>query len=101
MGDLRRRNRSRWCPGDGVRVADTYGDAASQVTWDPGKLLRQGMEGQLVRFRSPKTVSILTSGLPLVGKTGKKTPGCHAWIHGEDARLMNRRDGNSRIFTEV
>ncbi|MDX9727601.1 MAG: carboxylesterase family protein, partial [Bacteroidales bacterium] len=80
VGDLRWKEPQPVVPWEGVKVADTYGDAASQVTWDPesfyGKEWRAS--GSVPFSEDCLYLNIWT---PAAGKTGKKLP-VAMWIHG-------------------
>jgi para-nitrobenzyl esterase len=80
VGDLRWREPQPVVPWEGIKVADTYGDAASQTTWDPesfyGKEWRAS--GSVPFTEDCLYLNIWT---PAAGKTGKKLP-VAIWIHG-------------------
>jgi para-nitrobenzyl esterase len=80
LGDLRWKEPQPVVPWEGVKVADTYGDAASQITWDPesfyGKEWRAS--GSVPFSEDCLYLNIWT---PAAGKTGKKLP-VAMWIHG-------------------
>lgn len=80
VGDLRWKEPQPVVPWDGVRVADTYGDAASQVTWDPESFYgREWRASGSVPFT--EDCLYLNIWTPAAGKTGKKLP-VAMWIHG-------------------
>ncbi|MBN2012032.1 carboxylesterase family protein [candidate division KSB1 bacterium] len=80
LGDLRWKEPQPVIPWEGVKVADTYGDAACQVTWDP-----ESFYGKEWRASGsvPFTEDCLYLNLwtPAAGQTNKKLP-VAMWIHG-------------------
>ncbi len=80
VGDLRWKEPQPVVPWEGVKVADTYGDAASQVTWDPESFYgREWRASGSVPFS--EDCLYLNIWTPAAGKTGKKLP-VAMWIHG-------------------
>jgi para-nitrobenzyl esterase len=80
VGDLRWREPQPVVPWEGVKVADTYGDAASQTTWDPESFYgREWRASGSVPFT--EDCLYLNIWTPAAGKTGKKLP-VAMWIHG-------------------
>lgn len=80
VGDLRWKEPQPVVPWEGVRVADKYGDAASQVTWDPQSFYgREWRASGSVPFT--EDCLYLNIWTPAAGKTGKKLP-VAMWIHG-------------------
>ncbi len=80
VGELRWKEPHPVVPWEGVKVADKYGDAASQVTWDPESFY--GKEWQAsgsVPFS--EDCLYLNIWTPAAGKTNKKPP-VAMWIHG-------------------
>lgn len=80
VGDLRWKEPQPVVPWDGVKIADTYGDAACQVTWDPESFY--GKEWQ-ASGSVPFTEDCLYLNVwtPASGQTDKKLP-VAMWIHG-------------------
>ena len=80
VGDLRWKEPQPVVPWKGVKVADTYGDAAEQITWDPnsfyGKEWRAS--GSVPFSEDCLYLNIWTSA---AGQTDKKLP-VAMWIHG-------------------
>jgi len=67
-------------PWKGVKVADTYGAAASQTTWDPDSFYgREWRASGSVPFE--EDCLYLNVWTPAAGKTSKKLP-VAMWIHG-------------------
>ena len=80
IGDLRWREPQPVVPWDGVKLADTYGAAASQVTWDPNSFYgREWRASGSVPFE--EDCLYLNLWTPAAGKTNKKLP-VAMWIHG-------------------
>ena len=80
VGDLRWKEPQPVIPWEGVKVADTYGDAASQTTWDPESFYgREWRASGSVPFT--EDCLYLNVWTPAAGKTGKKLP-VAMWIHG-------------------
>jgi para-nitrobenzyl esterase len=80
LGDLRWKEPQSVVPWEGVKVADTYGDAASQITWDPESFYgREWRASGSVPFS--EDCLYLNIWTPAAGKTGKKLP-VAMWIHG-------------------
>lgn len=80
VGDLRWKEPQPVVPWTGVKVADKYGAAAEQVTWDP-----QSFYGK--EWRASGSVPFnedclyLNIWTPAAGQTGKELP-VAMWIHG-------------------
>jgi para-nitrobenzyl esterase len=67
-------------PWEGVKVADKYGDAAEQITWDPQSFYgREWRASGSVPFS--ENCLYLNVWTPAAGQTGKKLP-VAMWIHG-------------------
>lgn len=80
VGDLRWKEPQPVVPWEGVKVADKYGDAASQVTWDPQSFYgREWRASGSVPFS--EDCLYLNIWTPAAGKPGKKLP-VAMWIHG-------------------
>jgi para-nitrobenzyl esterase len=80
VGDLRWKEPQLVVPWEGVKKADTYGDAASQTTWDPESFYgREWRASGSVPFT--EDCLYLNIWTPAAGKTGKKLP-VAMWIHG-------------------
>jgi para-nitrobenzyl esterase len=80
VGDLRWKEPQLVVPWEGVKKADTYGDAASQTTWDPESFYgREWRASGSVPFT--ENCLYLNVWTPAAGKTGKKLP-VAMWIHG-------------------
>lgn len=80
VGELRWREPQPVVPWEGVKIADTYGDAASQTTWDPESFY--GREWQ-ASGTAPFTEDCLYLNIwtPAAGKVDEKLP-VAMWIHG-------------------
>jgi para-nitrobenzyl esterase len=80
VGELRWREPQPVVPWEGVKVADKYGDAASQITWDPESFYgREWRASGSVPFS--EDCLYLNIWTPAAGKKGKKLP-VAMWIHG-------------------
>jgi para-nitrobenzyl esterase len=80
VGELRWREPQPVVPWEGVKEANTYGDAASQTTWDPNSFYgREWRASGSVPFT--EDCLYLNIWTPSAGKTGKKLP-VAMWIHG-------------------
>jgi len=80
VGELRWKEPQPVIPWEGVKVADKYGDAASQVTWDPQSFYgREWRASGSVPFT--EDCLYLNIWTPAAGKKGKKLP-VAMWIHG-------------------
>ena len=80
VGELRWREPQPVVPWKGVKKADTYGAAASQVTWDPNSFYgREWRASGSVPFE--EDCLYLNVWTPAAGKTKKKLP-VAMWIHG-------------------
>lgn len=80
LGDLRWKEPQAVVPWEGVKRADKYGDAASQITWDPQSFYgREWRASGSVPFS--EDCLYLNIWTPAAGKTGKKLP-VAMWIHG-------------------
>jgi para-nitrobenzyl esterase len=80
IGTLRWKEPQPVVPWEGVKVADKYGDAASQITWDPQSFYgREWRASGSVPFT--EDCLYLNIWTPAAGKTGKKLP-VAMWIHG-------------------
>ncbi len=80
VGNLRWKEPQPVISWEGVKVADTYGDAASQTTWDPESFYgREWRASGSVPFT--EDCLYLNVWTPAAGKTGKKLP-VAMWIHG-------------------
>jgi para-nitrobenzyl esterase len=80
VGELRWKEPQPVVPWEGVKVADKYGDAASQTTWDPQSFYgREWRASGSVPFT--EDCLYLNIWTPAAGKTGKKLP-VAMWIHG-------------------
>ena len=80
VGDLRWQEPQPVVPWDGVKVADTYGDAASQTTWDPESFYgREWQASGSVPFT--EDCLYLNIWTPAAGQVNKKLP-VAMWIHG-------------------
>jgi len=80
VGDLRWKEPQPVVPWEGVKVADTYGDAACQTTWDPNSFYgREWRASGSVPFT--EDCLYLNIWTPAAGKPGKKLP-VLMWIHG-------------------
>jgi para-nitrobenzyl esterase len=80
VGDLRWKEPQPVVPWKGVKVADTYGAAAMQTTWDPNSFYgREWRASGSVPFK--EDCLYLNVWTPAAGQTGKKLP-VAMWIHG-------------------
>ncbi len=80
VGELRWKEPQPVVPWEGVKVADKYGDAASQTTWDPQSFYgREWRASGSVPFT--EDCLYLNVWTPAAGKTDKKLP-VAMWIHG-------------------
>ncbi|HOU02492.1 MAG: carboxylesterase family protein [Bacteroidales bacterium] len=80
VGDLRWKEPQPVVPWEGIKTADTYGDAASQTTWDPESFYgREWRASGSVPFT--EDCLYLNVWTPAAGKKGKKLP-VAMWIHG-------------------
>jgi para-nitrobenzyl esterase len=80
VGALRWQEPQPVVPWEGVKVADTYGAAAMQITWDPNSFYgREWRASGSVPF--DEDCLYLNLWTPSAGKTNKKLP-VAMWIHG-------------------
>lgn len=80
VGELRWKEPQPVVPWEGVKIADKYGDAASQVTWDPNSFYgKEWRASGSVPFS--ENCLYLNVWTPAAGQTDKKLP-VAMWIHG-------------------
>jgi len=80
VGNLRWKEPQPVIPWEGVKVADSYGAAAMQVTWDPNSFYgREWRASGSVPF--DEDCLYLNVWTPAAGQTNKKLP-VAMWIHG-------------------
>lgn len=80
VGDLRWQEPQSVVPWEGVKVADTYGAAAMQVTWDPDSFYgREWQASGSVPFE--EDCLYLNVWTPAAGQIDEKLP-VAMWIHG-------------------
>ncbi len=80
VGNLRWKEPQPVVPWEGIKKADTYGDAAGQITWDPQSFYgREWRASGSVPFSEDCLYINITT--PAAGKKDKKLP-VALWIHG-------------------
>ncbi len=80
VGDLRWKEPQSVVPWEGVKVADTYGAAAMQITWDPESFYgKEWRASGSVPFS--EDCLYLNVWTPAAGQVNKKLP-VAMWIHG-------------------
>jgi para-nitrobenzyl esterase len=80
VGDLRWREPQPVVPWKGLKIADTYGPAACQTTWDPNSFYgREWRASGSVPFK--EDCLYLNVWTPAAGQADKKLP-VAMWIHG-------------------
>jgi para-nitrobenzyl esterase len=80
VGNLRWKEPQPVIPWEGIKIADKYGAAAQQITWDPKSFYgREWRASGSVPFNEDCLYLNVTT--PAAGETGKKLP-VAMWIHG-------------------